>query len=108
MTPSELYLTVRNEILVNHILVHVLTLVVSLVLLFGVWVVETRRTILSLFLPLLALSWAAAMIRFDLFIHRQGAYLRELELHISRTGSPFPLWETWKASLLSTKIVVPL
>jgi hypothetical protein len=59
-------------------------------------------------LPLLSLSWAAAMVRFDFFIHRQAAYLRTLETSLHQNGLAVPLWEGWKASLQSTRIVIPI
>jgi hypothetical protein len=87
---------------------HIYTLIVVIVLLIGVWIVERRSTILSGFLPLLSLAWAAAMVRFDFFIHRQAAYLRALEAVINEKAGPMPLWETWKITLQSTRFLVPL
>ena len=93
----------------NHVLMHWISLVIVLTLLTGVWVVErTRPTILSVFLPLLSLTWAAAMVRFDFFIHRQAAYLRALEAQMSPGSASLPMWETWKSSLKATPFVVPL
>jgi hypothetical protein len=68
---------------------------------------KSRPTILSLFLPLLSLTWAAAMVRFDFFIHRQAAYLRALEAQMSVGGLTVPMWESWKDSLRATPFVVP-
>lgn len=104
----EIYEIIRWEIITNHVLMHVTTLLVVIVLLFGAWLIEQRKSILSVFLPLLSLAWAAAIVRFDFFIHRQGIYLRALEAHIRETGASLPLWETWKASLRSTAFIVPI
>jgi hypothetical protein len=96
-------------VLANHILMHWISLLVVLALLIGTWVVEkSRPTILSLFLPLLSLAWAAAMVRFDFFIHRQAAYLRALEAQMSAGGLTIPMWESWKDSLRATPFVVPV
>lgn len=56
----------------------------------------------------MTLAWAAAMVRFDFFIHRQAAYLRALESKLSEQGMTVPLWETWKVSLRSTRFVIPI
>jgi hypothetical protein len=104
----EIYNIARSEIISNHVLMHWFSIIVVVTILAGVLVVEIRgRTILSVFLPLLAVAWAAAMVRFDFFIHRQAAYLRQLEAQMREAGVTVPLWETWKASLRSTVIVVP-
>lgn len=87
---------------------HWFTLAVVLTLLAGVFVIEVRQTILSVFLPLLSLAWAVAVVRFDFFIHRQAAYLRVLETQMQQGGISVPLWETWKMSLKATPFVVPL
>src|SRR5215216_1575733 len=87
---------------------HWYSLIVAIVLLSGIVLVENRRTILSIFLPLLTLAWAAAMVRFDFFIHRQAAYLRAFEASLHQNGLAVPLWEGWKASLQSTRIVIPV
>lgn len=108
MSEIELYVSIRNEIVTNHVLMHFLTFMVIVILLIGLWIAERRTTILSVFLPLLAISWAAAILRFDFFIHRQGAYLRRVEASLIESGFAIPLWEHWKASLYSTKAVVPL
>lgn len=105
---SEIYQIIRWEIITNHVLMHVTTLLVVIVLLFGTWLIEQRKSVLSVFLPLLSLAWAAAIVRFDFFIHRQGIYLRALEAHFRETGVSAPLWETWKASLRSTAFIVPI
>lgn len=102
MQPSD-YASLRLEIVVDHILMHALSLVVVVLLLVGVAYVERRSSILSVLLPLLTLSWAAMVVRFDFFIHRQGAYLRALQ-----EAARNQLWESWKASLTMTPIVVPL
>jgi hypothetical protein len=103
----EIYWAIRSEIITNQVLMHITTLVVVAILLRGVWLVERRRSVLSVFLPLLTLSWAAAVVRFDYFIHRQGAYLRAVEARLKESGVSTPLWETWKTSLRSTAFVVP-
>lgn len=104
----EFYNAARSEIIGNHVLMHWFSIVVAITILVGALVVEMRgRTILSVFLPLLAVAWAAAMVRFDFFIHRQAAYLRQLEAQMRESGIALPLWETWKASLRSTVIIVP-
>lgn len=108
MNATEIYIALRAEITANHVLMHWISLLVILALFTGVWVVEKARpTILSVFLPLLSLAWAAAVVRFDFFIHRQAAYLRLLEGQMREAGTAFPLWETWKASLRATPFVVP-
>ncbi len=48
------------------------------------------------------------MLRFDFFIHRQAAYLRQLETQLTQEGISIPLWETWKTGLRSTIFVIPL
>ena len=107
MDATDLYTSVRSEIVSNHLLMHWITLFVAIALLLGVWLVEKRQTVLSLFLPLLALSWVAAMVRFDFFIHRQGAYLRAVEARLAQSGFPTPLWETWKTSIRATPFIMP-
>lgn len=108
MSEVDIYASIRDEIVTNHVLMHVTTLVVVTLLLGGIWLCETRSTILSVLLPLLSLAWAAAMVRFDYFIHRQAAYLRAVEARLEQIGIGIPLWERWKASLSSTVIVVPI
>jgi len=108
MNEVEIYSTIRHEILTNHVLMHVTTLLVVLLLLGGTWLCETRKSILSVVLPILSLAWAAAIVRFDYFIHRQGAYLRAVEARLQQSGVSIPLWETWKSSLSSTAIIVPI
>jgi hypothetical protein len=108
MAELELYSTIRNEIVVNHVLMHLMTIFVVFMLVGGTWLVETRRSFVSLLLPLLSLAWAAAMVRFDFFIHRQGAYLRLLEASLQkRVAADLPFWELSKAQLRSTRYVVP-
>ena len=108
MGELELYSAIRSEIVVNHVLMHVTTIFVVFVLLAGVWLIERRSSILSLLLPLLSLAWAAAMVRFDFFIHRQAAYLRMLETSLQkRVGTDVPFWELTKAQFQSTRYVVP-
>jgi len=104
----EIYTAVRNEILSNHILMHWFSIIIALSLLIGILMVELRKSILSVFLPLLSISWAASMVRFDFFIHRQAAYLRTLESQMRDTGVSIPLWESWKASLRATQFVIPI
>jgi hypothetical protein len=104
----DIYNSIRAEIINNHTLMHWFTISVVIILFTGVGFVESRKSILSVFLPLLSVAWAAAMVRFDFFIHRQGAYLRSVEARLSGQSVNIPLWETWKSSLRSTQVVVPL
>lgn len=108
MESVEIYNSIRAEIVSNHVLMHWFTLAVALMLLGGVFINELRQTALSVFLPLLSLAWAAAMVRFDFFIHRQAAYLRALEAQMQQGSISIPLWESWKPSLHATPLVVPL
>lgn len=108
MNEVYIYNAIRSEIVTNHILMHVMTIVVVIILLAGTGFVEHRSSVLSVLLPLLSLSWAAGIVRFDYFIQRQGAYLRAVESHLQALGVSIPLWETWKTSLRSTRIVVPV
>ena len=108
MNEVEVYSIIRSEIETNHVLMHVTTLIVVILLLGGTWLVEGRKSIVSVLLPLLSLAWAAAIVRFDFFIHRQAAYLRAVEARLQESGISVPLWETWKSSLRSTSIVVPI
>jgi hypothetical protein len=87
---------------------HLTTIVVVIALLAGVWLSERRESVLSVLLPLLSLFWAAAIVRFDFFVHRQAAYLRVVEGSLRQLGVVTPLWETWKASLRSTRVVIPV
>ena len=103
----EIYNTIRAEIVNNHTLMHWYSIIVAVVILAGILVVETRRTLLSVFLPLLAVAWAASIVRFDFFIHRQAAYLRYLELQMTSETS-LQFWETWKASHGRAVFVIPL
>jgi hypothetical protein len=107
MNEVEIYNLIRSEILLNHLLMHVTTLVVVILLLGGIWLAESKRSIISVFLPLLSLAWAAAIVRFDFFIHCQATYLRVVERRLQESGISIPMWETWKSSLRSTGIVVP-
>jgi hypothetical protein len=105
MDRTQIYVVIREEIIANHILMHAVSVVVILALLFGTWLVERRSTVLSVLLPFLAITWAAGMLRFEFFIQRQGAYLRAFE----RQADPgYATWELWKAGFTPTKIVVPL
>jgi hypothetical protein len=79
MNEVEIYSIIRSEILTNHVLMHVTTLVVVILLFGGTWLIEDRKSIISVILPILSLAWAAAIVRFDFFIHRQAAYLRAVE-----------------------------
>lgn len=108
MSDVEIYSLIRSEILTNHVLMHVTTLLVVILLLAGTWLNEDRKSVISVTLPLLTLAWAAAIVRFDFFIHRQAAYLRALESRMRESGVATPLWETWKSSLSSTGIIVPI
>lgn len=104
----EIYSLIRQEIIINHSLMHWFTLLVFLMLLAGCSVIERRKTILSVFLPLITLAWAASIVRFDFFIHRQAEYLRLLENQIQNNTNSMQLWETWKASKSSTAFIIPL
>ncbi len=104
----EIYNVIRSEIIINHVLMHVTTLVVVVTLLVGIYLIEERKSIISVVLPLLSLAWAAAIVRFDFFIHRQASYLRDVESRLRESGISVPLWETWKSSLRSTSIIVPI
>ncbi len=105
---EQVYSAVRAEIVSNHVLMHWFTIIVIVILLAGAWALENRSSVLGVLLPIFALSWAAAMVRFDFFIHRQGTYLRVLERELASNGVMFPLWETWKGSRVSTNFVVPV
>lgn len=108
MSDVEIYSLIRSEILTNHVLMHVTTLLVVILLLVGTWLNEGKRSVISVIAPLLTLAWVAAIVRFDFFIHRQAAYLRVLEARMRESGVATPLWETWKSSLRSTSIIVPV
>jgi hypothetical protein len=108
MPEIELYNSVRTEILINHVLMHVTTIVVIVLLLLGIWVTEHKRSVISVFLPILSVAWAAAVLRFDYLIQRQGTYLRTVEIRLREGGVSIPLWESWKSSLTSTRIVMPI
>jgi hypothetical protein len=105
---TQVYVIIRQEIVANHVLMHTVSVITVVVLVFGVWLVERRRTFLSVLLPLLAISWAGAMVRFEFLIHRQGAYLRELERYLRASDRRLPTWELWKAEFTPTQIVMPL
>lgn len=107
MYELEIYNSIRQEIVSNHILMHWFTLIILALLLGGVFIVEKRDSILSVFLPLLSVAWAASTLRFDFFIHRQNAYLRHIEPQLQKSGLNFPLWESWNNSLTATKVVIP-
>jgi hypothetical protein len=108
LNEAELYNSIRLEIISNHILMHCFSIIVVIVILVGIWIVDVRKTVLSVFLPLLTMAWAAAMVRFDFFIHRQVAYLRAIEPLLKEKGLTIPLWESWKQSLQATQLVVPI
>jgi len=108
MNEIEIYVAIRNEIVINHVLMHVTTVLVVLLLLGGTYLCEVRQSIISVILPLLSLAWAAAIVRFDYFIHRQAAYLRSVEVHLQQSGVSIPLWETWKSSLSATAVLMPI
>jgi hypothetical protein len=108
MDKTQLYVVIRQEIVANHVLMHIVSIIVVVSLVFGAWLVEQRRTILSVLLPLLAISWAGAMVRFEFLIHRQGSYLRELERYLRSSEPALPTWELWKANFTATQIVMPL
>lgn len=108
MNVDTIYLAVRSEILMNNVLMHGSTLLMLIVLLAGIRICECRSTVLSVMLPVLSVAWAGSVVRFSFFIHRQGAYLRHLEVQAPQSPSGIPLWETYKASLRSTIFVVPV
>lgn len=108
MNELQIYNSIREEIVTNHVLMHWFTLLTILILLFGVYIVENHKTILSIFLPLLSVAWAAAIVRFDFFVHRQNAYLKALGYSMQLNGSNTPLWETWKDGLIATPFVIPM
>lgn len=108
MGEADIYFSIRSEIVSNHVLMHWLSIVVVMAILLGTWIVESRKTILSVFLPLLALAWAASMVRFDFFIHRQAAYLRAMEPQLRAKGLIAPVWETWKLDLRLTPFILPV
>lgn len=97
------YDSIRAEIVINHILMHAITVVVAVTILAATAYVESRVSVISVLAPLLTLAWAAAMVRFDFFIHRQGAYLRHLEVAAGRPG-----WEQWHESSRWTPVIVPV
>lgn len=107
MQEAEIYNAIRQEIISNNVLMHWFTFFVIIVLLIGCKIIENRKTVLSVFLPLIAPAWAASILRFDYFIHRQGAYLRALENRMQNNGFNSPLWETWKATHSSSIFIVP-
>ena len=107
MNKFEIYNAIRTEIISNQVMMHWFSIVVALALLVGIVFVERHKTILSVFLPLLTISWAAAMVRFDFFIQRQAAYLRSVESELRSQGMSIPLWETWKATVRATPFLIP-
>jgi hypothetical protein len=100
---AEVINTIRLEIVANHILMHLTTLVVLAVVIIGVTYADRHRTVLSVFIPVVTLSWAAAVARFDYLIHRQGAFVAALEQSAGVFG-----WETWKATLKAKAFVMPI
>lgn len=108
MQEVEIYNVIRQEIVSNNIMMHWITFFVAVSLLIGCKVIEKQKTILSVFLPLISVAWAASVLRFDFFIHRQGAYLRELESRMQQDSFKFPYWETWKVTHSSGIFIVPL
>lgn len=102
-----MYGAVREEILLNLALMHWLSIVVVIALFAGVAFCEARTTVLSVLLSLLGIAWAAATLRFDFLIHRQGAYLRQLEsAHVQQGASM--MWETWKQEHRSQNLALPI
>lgn len=87
---------------------HWISLAVIIILFAGLIILENRKSVLSVFLPLICPAWAASILRFDFFIHRQAAYLRNLEVKIQESGFNFPLWENWKSEHTSGFLIVPL
>jgi hypothetical protein len=107
MPEAEIYNVIRQEIITNHNLMHWITLLVAVSLLIGCRIIEKRKTIICVFLPLVSVAWAASVLRFDYFIHRQASYLRAFEFQMQKSGFAFPLWETWKAEHRSGIFIVP-
>jgi hypothetical protein len=58
---------------------HVTTLIVLCIILVVTAYDERHQSALSVILPLVTLSWAAAMVSFDYLIHRQAAYISFVE-----------------------------
>ncbi len=108
MLETDVYNIIRAEIITNHVLMHLFTLTVVIILFTGICVVERHQTILSVFLPLLTLAWGAAIVRFDFFVHRQAKFLRVLEAHIIEKSGSVPLWESWKFSSTSPAYIIPI
>ena len=107
MQEVEIYNVIRREIIDNINLMHWITFLVAVSLLTGCRIIEKRKTILCVFLPLISVAWAAAILRLDFFIHRQAAYLRAFEFQMQKSGFAFPLWETWKVEHRSGIFIVP-
>ena len=103
----DVYNAVRQEIMLNHALMHWVSLAIAITLLTGTAYCETRTSVLSALLPLLGVAWAAATLRFDFLIHRQGAYLQHLETTLTQQGGPI-LWETWKQQHHAQNIALPI
>lgn len=108
MQEVEIYTVIRQEIISNINLLNLITFFVAVCLLTGCKLIENRKTVLRVFLPLISLAWAAAVVRFDFLIHRQGIYLMEVESRMRQGGTNFPLWETWKAERTFGTFLIPL
>lgn len=107
MPSGEFYGALRAEIAMHDVLLHVITVVVVIIIVLGAGFVEKGDTIVSIFLPLISVAWASAVLRLDFFIHRQGAYLRILETQLL-AGTSSQGWETWKAAVPPTRYLVPI
>lgn len=108
MPVEQIYSAMRAEILTDHALMHWLTIIVALAVLGGLWLVEVRPSLLAVFLPLLSTAWAASILRFDLFIHRQATYLRLIEESDRSSRLNVLSWDAWKSTLISTNVFVPV
>lgn len=108
MNEIDIYISIRAEIVENHALMHWFSIITAVVILAVLLFTETRKSIISVFLPIFTIAWAASMVRFDFFIHRQIAYLRTIEPQIKSTELSFQLWESWRQSLIATKYIIPI
>ena len=63
---------------------------------------------MSALLALYADAWAAAVLRLDYLIQRQGAYVRTLESALAPGPGASTTWEAWKAGAVATTWVLPI
>jgi hypothetical protein len=92
--PSAMYEALRAEIISHDALLHWITLITMVVLLVGTALVEHRDTIASLFLPLLSLVWASAVLRLDFFITSTRSIPAP-----TGTVAPGRHWPSWLGNL---------